>query len=161
MPKDRDFMQLLAKLSYDPFFVIDGHRRVMFYNDAFAAMLGLTARQRRNLEGTPYTKLLELDATGQECLASCLRADDNVQVQSVKAKAPDGREFVLDMSALPIRDDAGAVTGIVVLQRDVTDEQNLREKYDRLRAEQISERESLLRIINDRDAELKRLKNKV
>ena len=124
-------------------------------------MLGLNARQRRSVEGTAYEKLLTLDRAGQACITECLRKDGNVRMQSVSAKGPDGRTLVLDISALPVRNDAGAISGVVVLHRDVTDEQGLRDKYDRLQAEQTSERESLLRIINDRDAELKKLKSKV
>lgn len=161
MPRDREFIDQLMELSYDPCFVINAERRIVACNEQFTSMLGLSARQRRSIDGTAFDSLLDLDSTGSASITDCLQTDSNVRVQSVTAHTKAGASLVLDMSALPLRDDAGAVTGVVVLQRDVTDEQRLREKYDQLVAESKAERESLLRIIRDRDAEIERLELKV
>lgn len=157
MPKVEEFLEQLTALSYDPFFVIDQDRRVVYCNDLFAVTLGIRAGQRRKLQGQPLSELCALDTTGEACLADCLRTDHNVRVQGATARLPDGRVLTLDLSASPLRDDTGAVTGIIVLGRDVTDEHRLKQRYNQERQEHHDERESLLRIIRDRDHELDRL----
>jgi hypothetical protein len=124
-------------------------------------MLGLRPAQRRRIEGSSFRDLLQLDATGQSCITDCLSQDQNVRVQSVSARIMDARSLVLDMSALPLRDDHGKVTGVVVLHRDVTDEQRLKDRYNAEKSAHLRERESLLRIISDRDAEIQRLKKQI
>ena len=161
MAKDVDFIIQLNSLSYDPFFVTDRDRRITYGNDVLALTLGVRVGQRHHIEGKFVRELLSFDATGETCITDCLRTDANVRVQSAKAKLPDGRELVLDMSALPLRNDVGQVTGVMVLLRDVTDEQRLKERYIQERNEHVSDRESLLRIIRDRDEEIKRLKRQL
>ena len=156
-----DFVALLSELSYDPFFVIDRDRRITAFNKPFSLMLGLRGAKQRQIEGTPYQELLALDATGQACVTDCLASDHNVRVQSVRATLRDRRELVLDMSALPLKDAAGRVSGVLILQRDVTDEQRLKDRYNQSRQEQLNERETLLKIISDRDAEIKKLKRQL
>lgn len=156
-----DFITLLTELSYDPFFVINQERRVTHFNGPFSLMLGLRGARRRRLEGTPFDELMKLDDTGQACVTDCLASDQNVRVQSVRAGLPDGRELVLDMSALPIKNESGRVTGVVVLQRDVTDEQRLKDRYNQERQEHLNERNTLLKIISDRDAEIKKIKKQL
>ncbi len=156
-----EFIDQLAELSYDPFFVIDQERRVTHFNNPFSVMLGLRGAKRRQIEGTAIHELLELDATGEACVTDSLASDQNVRVQSAKAKLADGRELVLDISALPLRDEAGRVTGVLVLQRDVTDEQRLKERYNQERQDHLNERETLLKIISDRDAEIKKAKRQL
>jgi len=156
--KDVDFIQQLSALSYDPFFVFDRDRRITHCNDVFAMALGLRVGQRHQIVGRSVRELLELDATGESCISDCLRTDANVRVQSARARLPDGAELRLDISALPLRNDAGEVVGVIVLLRDVTDEQRLKDRYDKERQEHIGERETLLRIIRDRDEEIKRIK---
>ena len=153
-----DFIGLLTEVSYDPFFVIDQQRRITHFNNPFSLMLGLRGAKRRQIEGTPFDELLELDATGHACVTDCLATDTNVRVQSVKATLPDGRELVLDMSALPLKNDTGRITGVLVLHRDVTDEQRLKVRYNQERQEHLNERDTLLKIITDRDLEIKKLK---
>jgi len=159
--KDVDFITQLVALSYDPFFVIDRERRITHHNDLFALMLGLRSAQRRKLQATPFHEMLKLDDTGRSCITDCLTMDRNIRVQGVMAKGPDGRDLVLDLSALPLRDKEGRVTGVIVLHRDVTDEHRLKERYTHEKQAHLHERESLLRIIGDRDADIKKLKRQL
>jgi PAS domain S-box-containing protein len=156
--KDVDFVAQLNALCYDPFFVIDRDRRVTYGNDVFSMTLGVRVGQRHPIEGRLLRELLAFDETGESCITDCLRTDANIRVESAKAKLADGRILTLDMSALPLRNDQGQVTGLIVMLRDVTDEQRLRDRYMQERNEHLSDRESLLRIIRDRDEELKKLK---
>jgi len=158
VPRDTDFLELLNLVSYDPFVVVDSGRRIIHFNDPFVLMLGLRTTQRRRVEGTVFNELLRLDETGQACITDCLSQDRNVRVQSVDGRVSGGRQLVLDMSALPLRNETGQVTGVLILHRDVTDEQRLKERYNEEKKAHLAERESLLRIISDRDAELKRMK---
>ncbi len=161
MPRDRDFIELLTALSYDPVFVVDQDRRITHFNEPFAMMLGLRAAQRRRIEGTVFSDLIEFGDPGQACIADCLSLDRNVRVQSVTARVPDGRELVLEMSALPLRGDDDRITGVVVLHRDVTDEHRLKVRYHEEKEAHLNERESLLRIIKDRDIDIERLKKRL
>lgn len=161
MAKVDEFLEQLAALSYDPFFVIDRDRRVVYCNDLFAVTLGIRGGQRRRLEGRPLLELCAFDAVGEGCLADCLRGNRNVRVQGATARLADNRELILDLSASPLRDESGAVTGIIVLHRDVTDEHRLKQRYNQERQEHVTERESLLRIIRDRDHQLERLSKQV
>lgn len=160
MPRDQEFIERLAELSYDPFFVVDRERRIVYHNAQFALMLELSAARRRKIVGTQFHDLLLFDATGESCIRRSLESDSNIRVQSVTATGPGNRKMVFDMSACPIRDDAGQVTGVLVLQREVTDEQRLKERYNQVKRDHLAERESLLRIISDRDAEIKKLKRR-
>ena len=158
MPGYLDFITRLAEVSYDPFFVIDHEHRITHYNHPLELMLSLSAAERRRIVGTPFEQLLELDDTGQACIRDCLATDSNVRVQSVNGSAVGGRKVVLDLSAVPLRDERGKVSAVLVLFRDVSDEQRLRDRHKQEKREHLAERESLLRIIADRDAEIRRLK---
>jgi PAS domain S-box-containing protein len=157
VPGYLDFITQLAEVSYDPFFVIDQDHRITHYNHPFDLMLALSAADRRKIVGTPFEKLLDLDETAQACIRDCLSSDSNVRVQSATGTAA-GRKIVLDLSTLPLRDERGKVAAVLVLFRDVSDEQRLRDRHKTEKREHLTERESLLRIIADRDKEIERLK---
>ena len=161
MVDDKDFIDRLGPVFLDSFFVVDSGRRLVRFNGAFVQMLGFRSAQRRELAGTPCYELLQLDICRDKCIAlQALARDGHVRMEEIRGRAPDGRELVLELSAIPLRDDSGAVSGVFVTHRDVTDERRLKTRALEQQEDHRTERETLLKIIRDRDDELEALRRK-
>ena len=50
-------------------------------------------------------------------------------MEEIRGQTPDGRELVLELSAIPLKDENGQTTGVFVTHRDVTDESRLKARY--------------------------------
>src|SRR5690349_14262229 len=120
MTDDRDAIDRLGSVFFDSYFVIDRERRIQSHNEGFIQLLGLRPAQRRNVPQRPCYELLQLEICKGDCIAlKALEKNANVRMEEISGKTPDGREIVVEASAIPLRDANGDVEGVFVTHRDV------------------------------------------
>ncbi|MBI3178873.1 MAG: PAS domain-containing protein, partial [Deltaproteobacteria bacterium] len=154
MPNDRDAIERLGKVFFDSYFVVDRERRVESFNEGFVQLLGMRPAERRQIKGTCCYDLLKLEICRDHCIAlEALDKGDHVRKEEIHGTTANGREVVLERSAMPLKDEAGRVVGVFVTDRDVTDERRLKTRYLEETESHRNERETLLKIIRDRDEE--------
>ncbi|NTU85983.1 MAG: response regulator, partial [Chloroflexales bacterium] len=107
----------------DAVLVTDLAGQITFANDVATQLLGLTLEQlvARPLEMT----LVLVDAATRQpvpsLVAQVLAANRQVQLTApTLLLAHDGQEWPIEDSAAPVRDDAGALIGVVVVFREVS-----------------------------------------
>jgi diguanylate cyclase (GGDEF)-like protein/PAS domain S-box-containing protein len=105
----------------DAILTTDAAGRVALLNPAAEVLTGWTRDRAR---GRPLPEVLPLvsEATGgpmEDLAMACLGRGESVTGEGV-AQRGSGDPRVLDVSTTPIRDAAGAVTGAVLIARDVT-----------------------------------------
>ena len=155
MPNDREAVDRLGKVFFDSYFVVDRERRIETFNEGFVQMLGLRPAERRQIRGSFCYDLLRLEICKDRCIAlEALAKGDHVRKEEIRGTTANGREVVLERSAMPLRDESGQVVGVFVTDRDVTDERRLKTRYLEESEAHRQERDTLLRIIRDRDEDL-------
>lgn len=160
MSSDQDFLKHFGTVFLDSYFVVDADRKLQSFNQGFGQMLGLSSGERRRAVGKPCYELLHLEICRERCIAlECLERQSAVRMEEIRGRTPDGsRDLVLELSAVPVRSESGAIEGVFVTHRDVTDERRLKERYDEESKDHAEERSSLLKIIEEREAELLELR---
>jgi PAS domain S-box-containing protein len=124
----------------DPFWFKDKAGRYVAWSDAFLELNGLSPEQVRGKtarEVFPAARAAEVEASD----AQLLESGQPVRNEAYQPIGSDGRRRWTDTRKSLVRDETGAVIGIVGITRDVTAR---REAEEQLRA-----REALLRGIND------------
>lgn len=158
---DFGFLERFGPVFLDSFFVVDKDRRIQLINQPFAEMLGLRTGQKRAAIGKSCFELLNLDICKSGCIVlQCLAKNGPVRLEEVKGKTPDGRDLVLALSAIPLTGSDGKIAGVFVTHRDVTDERSLMTRYVDLQKQSKAKVDALLSIIQEREAELAKLRNK-
>jgi len=99
----------------DGLLVVDKSLRVTLVNQAFRKLFGLP-------EISLEAPLLDVvrDATVDRLIEETLRAGKAMQSELVRADSKTNSERDVEISAVPIKDDAGLTTGAVVLFHDIT-----------------------------------------
>jgi PAS domain S-box-containing protein len=127
---DRDAINRFGAVFFDSYFVVDKDRRITSHNAVFEQMLGLRPAQKRSVDGTHCFELLQLEICKERCIAvECLKKNAPVRMEEIKGKTPSGRDLVVEISAIPLRDDTGNIAGVFVTHRDVTDERRLKTRF--------------------------------
>jgi PAS domain S-box-containing protein len=143
----------------DSYFVVDRNRRIQAFNEHFVQLIGYRPAQRRTVPGQQCFDLLKLEICKDNCIAlKCLEKNGPVRMSEIKGKTPDGRDLVLELSAVPVRNEHNEITGVFVTHRDVSDERRLKTRFTEEQVEQRTKVETLLKIIRDKDEELAKLK---
>ncbi len=146
-------LRLLGDALLDSWFVCDAERNIVDFNRTFHSML--PRAQARNLKGKKCYDVLKLDICKDRCIAEqCWREKKQIRLDEISGR-PDGdqpRRYIL--SALPIFDDSGRRVGALEIQRDVTDQAQVQEKYKEMLEEEAAEREQLKTQIRARTREL-------
>jgi PAS domain S-box-containing protein len=119
------YSRLLESAS-DAIFAVDATGTITSVNRILERTLG---RRRRHLIGQPVTALIAMTPDGeslQRIFVETLRGDRH----RTEIRYRDKRKELRDASLVtaPITDDAGRVTGVLAVVRDVTDERRLREQ---------------------------------
>lgn len=162
MANDLDAVRRLGPVLMDSYFVVDHERRISEFNKPLVDLLQLRPSERRNLPGTHCYDLLKLEICQDRCIAlECLKKNAPVHMQEISGTTRDGRKVLFTLSAVPLRDDSGAVTGVLVTQRETSDERRLKDRFLEEQSNHQREREALLRIIKDRDQEIQKLQTKL
>jgi PAS domain S-box-containing protein len=158
---DEKFLERFGAVFLDSYFVVDRNRRISQFNEAFVQMIGYRPAQKRHVPGSHCFDLLKLEICRERCIAlTCLERNGPVRMEEIRGKTPDGRDLVLELSAVPVRNEKGEVNGVFVTHRDVTDERRLKDRYLAEQQEQRTKVESLLKIIRDKDEELDAVKKR-
>lgn len=141
----------------DSWFICDQDRRIVEYNRAFYALF--PRQEARTLKGRQCQEVMRLSICQDACIAQqCWREKRHVRLDEIDGR-PIGqgedakpRRYVL--SSIPILDDAGKEVGALEIQRDVTDEAAVQDKYRKMLDNEARERERLAGQIRARTKEL-------
>jgi PAS domain-containing protein len=141
----------------DSWFVCDADKKIVDYNRVFFSMF--PRQEARTLKGRVFSEVLRLSIDGGGCIIEqCWREKRHVRLDEISG-APLGqpddvpkRRYVL--SAIPIFDEEGAPVGALEIQRDVTDEALVQDKYRKMLDNEARERERLAGQIRSRTKEL-------
>ena len=141
----------------DSWFVCDAERNIVDYNRAFFAMF--PRPEARTLKSRKCYEVMNLAICQSGCIAQqCWRERRHVRLDEIDGK-PVGqpedaapRRYVL--SAIPILADDGTPVGSLEIQRDVTDEAQVQDKYRKMLDNEARERERLAGQIRARTKEL-------
>jgi two-component system phosphate regulon sensor histidine kinase PhoR len=108
--------QTILRAMQDGLLVVDRSRRVTLVNEAFRQLFGLSSIS----VGGPLVGAVR-DATLDRLIAETLRSGSAMQSELVFPEAKTTSERHVEISAVPIKDDADVVTGAVILFHDITD----------------------------------------
>lgn len=116
----------LAEAAHDMIFVIDRDDRVQYANTFAARQFGATPEQ---LIGKPRAELFPPDIAGRQG-QSLRRVFDNGQPLFNETTIRFAkREMWISNWLVPLRDESGAVTAVLGISRDITEQRRLEEQY--------------------------------
>ena len=107
--------QTILRAMQDGLLVVDKSLRVTLVNQAFGKLFGLPEIS----SGTPLLDVVR-DATVDRLIAETLRTGKAMQSELILADSKTNSERDVEVSAVPINDDADLTTGAVVLFHDIT-----------------------------------------
>lgn len=146
----------VAPAIMDSYFVVDADRRIVDFNRAFYSMLPKPVA--RGLKGKRCYDVLKLEICRDRCIAhQCWRDRRHVRLDEISGRVAGDeqeRELRFILSAVPVTDEDGEPVGAVEIQRDVTDEALVQEKYKQMLESEARERERLATQIKARTREL-------
>jgi len=132
---DNDLARILVQSSVDGLFALDRETRYTLWNTAMERFAGKRADEvlgRRVFDVFPFLRALGLEDAVRRVLGG-----EAVATDAVPNVLPSGEVHYFDRLYMPLRDDGGAVVGVVGVVRDVTArrraEQALRASEDKLR----------------------------
>ncbi len=107
--------QTILRAMQDGLLVVDKRLRVTLANQAFRKLFGLPEISL----GAPLLDVVR-EATVDRLIAETLRTGKAMQSELVRADSKTNSERDVEISAVPIKDDADLTTGAVVLFHDIT-----------------------------------------
>jgi len=107
--------QTILRAMQDGLLVVDKRLRVTLANQAFRKLFGLPEISL----GAPLLDVVR-EATVDRLIAETLRTGKAMQSELVRADSKTNSERDVEISAVPVKDDAGLTTGAVVLFHDIT-----------------------------------------
>jgi two-component system phosphate regulon sensor histidine kinase PhoR len=107
--------QTILRAMQDGLLVVDKSLRVTLVNQAFRKLFGLPEIS----SGTPLLDIVR-DATVDRLIAETLRTGQAMQSELILTDSKTNSERDLEVSAVPMSDDADLTTGAVVLFHDIT-----------------------------------------
>ena len=130
MAFDRDAFSQFAHVLIDSYFVVDLERNIVDYNQAFRAMF--PRQVARSLKSKKCYEVLQLNICKDRCIAKqCWKAQQHVRFDEIGGRiaGDEGKEMRFILSAIPIRDENNEIIGALEVQRNVTDEAVVQQKY--------------------------------
>lgn len=117
-------LESVVEISPDPIIVLDEEGYVELWNNAAEDVFGYASAeavgtQLRSLEVLPADQ----HELFEERFASVLSGEP-IQDLRVTRRGKDGTAVELEVSAAPLRDDTGAITGVVAAAQDITERVN-------------------------------------
>jgi two-component system phosphate regulon sensor histidine kinase PhoR len=107
--------QTILRAMQDGLLVVDKSLRVALVNEAFRKLFGLAEIS----VGTPLLDVVR-DATADRLIAETLRTGKATQSELILADLKTNSERDVEVSAVPVTDEADLTTGAVVLFHDIT-----------------------------------------
>jgi diguanylate cyclase (GGDEF)-like protein/PAS domain S-box-containing protein len=122
----RDF----AKVFLDAFALVNNQRRILKFNQAFCAMLGMRAIDVRKVALIEDLFTTEIHGSSKTAIDLILESSGSIRIDEVKAQRVHDKEpMQLIVSSYPYFDHDGSLLGACILLRDLTAESNLHGKY--------------------------------
>ena len=107
--------QTILRAMQDGLLVVDKSLRVTLVNQAFGKLFGLPEIS----SGTPLLDVVR-DATTNRLIAETVRTGKATQSELILADSKTNSERDVEISAVPIKDEADLTTGAVILFHDIT-----------------------------------------
>ena len=107
--------QTILRAMQDGLLVVDKNLRITLVNQAFRKLFGLPEISL----GTPLLDVVR-DATVDRLIEETLRTGKAMQSELILADSKTNSERDVEISAVPIKDDADLTTGAVILFHDIT-----------------------------------------
>lgn len=147
-------IKAVSDVIIDSYFLVDTERTILDFNQTFYAMLPRSVG--RGLKGKKCYDVLNLDICQERCIAKqCWEAKRQVRLDEISGKvATTDRTLTFILSALPLLGEDGQPVGALVIQRNVTDEAQVQQKYQEMLENEKRERERLMHIIRSRTKDL-------
>ena len=114
-------LSLVARHTHNMVVITDARRRVAWVNDAFSRLTGYTLVEA---QGRKPAELLQSHATNPDTvlhMRAAMDAGQGVRVELINRNKA-GREYWLDIDIRPLHDGAGALTGFIAVQTDITEQ---------------------------------------
>lgn len=150
-----DFKRVSPAL-VDSYFVVDHELNIVDFNRAFYAML--PRQVARGLKGKKCYDVIELNICRDSCIAhQCWQSQRPVRLNEISGSIPSdpgSQKYRFILSAVPVTDEQGNHVGALEIQRDVTDEAEVQNKYQEMLETEAEERERLATQIRARTKEL-------
>jgi PAS domain S-box-containing protein len=121
----------------DAVIVTDAQGRVMFMNAVAQSMTGWKQEEARGKELKEVFRIINEDSRGEveSPVSKVIREGSIVGLANhTLLITKDGREVPIDDSGAPIRDETGAITGVVLVFRDITERKQADAAHFRLAA---------------------------
>lgn len=141
----------------DSWFICDHERTIVEYNRAFYSLF--PRAEARALKSRKCFEVMRLSICQTGCIAEqCWKEQRHMRLDEIDGRPlglPDdvqARRYVL--SSIPILDDAGQPVGALEIQRDVTDEALVQDKYRKMMDDEARKGERLAEQIRARTREL-------
>jgi diguanylate cyclase (GGDEF)-like protein/PAS domain S-box-containing protein len=125
-------VRALVDASVDPSAVVDPDLRLLYFNQSYLSLTGLSMRQvRKQRLHEMCHKHFGLEVCETEgCVAKrAFELKRSLRVDEVECQL-EGRRFIV--TALPLPDDDGNITYVIETYRDVSAESRMQENYKRL-----------------------------
>ncbi len=112
-------LALVAQRTSDAVAITDSDGRINWINEGFVRLTGYHACDV--LGRTRDTLLLSesTDALTSEALRQAIATGGDCRVE-MQGRRKDGSDYASDLEAQPLRDDAGRISGFIIIERDVT-----------------------------------------
>jgi two-component system phosphate regulon sensor histidine kinase PhoR len=107
--------QTILGAMQDGLLAVDTHRRIVLMNLTFEKLFGI----RNGAVGAPLLEIVR-DATLDQLIAETLRTGKALQSELILTDSQTNTERHVEISAVPMKDEAALTTGAVVLCHDIT-----------------------------------------
>ena len=123
--RTRDYLESLIAGAGDGILTIDCNRRIVRWNRGMEIMVGHSGDA---MQGGSYETLRAPESRAGDLVGRCFAGETLSSVEDVLI-CKDGRRLHVAQTLSPIRGSAGAVEGISLIVRDVTERKSLEESF--------------------------------
>ena len=147
----------IVKGTTDSAFILDEDRKILEFNRPFVKLHEVEPRNVRGIHHSLCREHVDLEICENQCiLKTCLEANDTVRFDEVKGRTRSGEELTLIVTAIPIKDADGKIVSVLEIQRNVSDEAKIHDKYKVLFEKEKKAKETLEKLVEERTSALKK-----
>ena len=110
----------VARSTTDGVLILDTARHIQWANDTFLRRAGYRADEVVGRVPGELLKSEEVDAEGLHRLRTAM-ARGQPHRSELRSRDKDGQDYWIELEAQPVRDDAGQLTGWVIIESDITE----------------------------------------
>ena len=152
----------VGSASLDAMCVINTDGRFLAFNRVFHSMLPRALVRR--LKSRPVSDVITMYRSGTpfDLLSDCFKRGTALRYDEIQARIGDEEDLkIVNVSAMPLRNQGKTVEAALLILRDVTDEGKVQQKYQHMLKEEALERAQLQETIEDKDEELLTLRDEL